>query len=105
MRAERAVVGILVQLPGEHPLHLRQGLALGAGRWQLVRVFLVESLLLTLIAGGLGLLLAVQGTRFLVALYGDSLPRGANVGADGTAVIRDGEPTAARPGRVVRRTT
>jgi len=42
--------------------------ALGAGRWQLARQFLCESLLLCTLGSGLGLLLATTTFRFLVHL-------------------------------------
>jgi predicted permease len=41
--------------------------AVGASRWQIVRQLLVESILLALIAGGLGLLLSIAGIRWFAA--------------------------------------
>ncbi len=54
--------------------------AIGATRSQLVRQMLVESLLLSLIGGTLGLLLAIGGLHYLVSISGDSLPRASEVG-------------------------
>ena len=42
--------------------------AVGARRWQLVRQLLTESVILGLIGGGLGLLIAVWGTRAIASL-------------------------------------
>jgi predicted permease len=41
--------------------------AIGASRWNIVRQLLVESILLALIAGGLGLLLSIAGIRWFSA--------------------------------------
>ena len=56
--------------------------ALGARRIHLLRQLLTESLVLTLLAGGLGVLLAAWGTAALVALSPDSLPRAHEIGFD-----------------------
>jgi putative ABC transport system permease protein len=56
--------------------------ALGSGRGRLVRQFMTEGILLSLVGGALGLLLARAGLQALVRLYPASLPRTAEVTAD-----------------------
>ena len=61
--------------------------ALGAGRWRIVRQLLTESLVLAIIGGAVGLALALVGMRSLVALSGDQLPRTTEVHLDGTVLL------------------
>jgi putative ABC transport system permease protein len=56
--------------------------ALGAGRGRLVRQLVTESLVLSLVGGGLGLLIAAWGTAQLVQAAATSLPRAHEIGVD-----------------------
>jgi predicted permease len=56
--------------------------ALGAGRWRLLRQFMVEGCVLSFAGATLGLGVAVAGVRALIAAYPDSLPRSADVSVD-----------------------
>ena len=61
--------------------------ALGASRWQLARPILAESVLLSAVGGGLGLLLAVASIRLLPLLPAGSLPRMEQIGLDGGVLL------------------
>lgn len=58
--------------------------AMGASRWNLMRLLLAESVVLGLLGGGLGLLLASYGLSAIVSFNPDALPKG--IGIDGFVV-------------------
>jgi len=56
--------------------------ALGASRLRVIRQLLTESVILSLVGGAIGLLLAVWWSDLLVALGKDDIPRAIHVGLD-----------------------
>ncbi|MFY9571156.1 MAG: ABC transporter permease, partial [Blastocatellia bacterium] len=62
-------------------------LALGAGRWRLVRQLLSESVLLAVVGGAAGLLLAVWGIDTIKAINPGNLPRLDEVRIDGKVMV------------------
>ena len=60
--------------------------ALGAGRSQIIRQLLMESLTLSLAGGVLGLILGFAGVRLLLSINPGNIPR---IGEDGAAVTLD----------------
>ncbi len=57
-------------------------LALGAGRWQIARQLLCESLVLALLGGAAGILLSIWGVDFLLRIAPEDIPRLAAVHVD-----------------------
>ena len=61
--------------------------ALGASRFRLVRQFLAESVLLSVLGGSLGLLLAHWGLDLIVALIPGDIPRVEKISIDQTVLV------------------
>jgi len=61
--------------------------ALGAGQWRLLRQMLTESLLLSLLGGGLGLLLASWLTSAALNALPTALPRAADISLDSRVLL------------------
>jgi putative ABC transport system permease protein len=57
--------------------------ALGAARSRIIRQLLTESVMLSLLGGGIGLLLAMWGVDLLLSLDPDSIPRTREINLDG----------------------
>lgn len=57
--------------------------ALGATRWRILRQFLIEGLLLSLVSAIFGTLLSLWGIKAMLSLSQSKLPRGYEVGIDG----------------------
>lgn len=56
--------------------------ALGASRWRLIRQFLTESVLLGMLGGVIGLLLALAGLKLLTAIIPPNIPQIKNISID-----------------------
>jgi predicted permease len=61
--------------------------ALGAGHWRMLRQLLTESVLLALLGGGLGLLLASWGVQAALKVLPTGLPRANEIGLDARALL------------------
>jgi predicted permease len=61
--------------------------ALGAARGRIIRQIVTEALVLALLGGGLGVLLAYWATDFFIALGGQSIPRAESIGLDARVLM------------------
>jgi predicted permease len=76
------VVNLLVARAAVREGELAVRLALGAGRGQIAQQFLAEALVLAIVGGVLGVVLAALGVKALLTLEPGNLPRVGEVGVD-----------------------
>lgn len=77
------VASLLLARAGARQQEVAIRSALGAGRGRIVRQLLTESVVLALVGGVVGLVIAWFGTRFLLSLSRGQLPRAFDVTIDG----------------------
>jgi len=81
------VANLLLARMGSREREIAVRTALGAGRLRLARQIIAESVILFAAGGALGLLVALWGTRTLVALNPDAIPRAEGIGIDTRVLV------------------
>ena len=79
--------GLLVARASSRRREIAVRRALGAGRGRIVRQLLVESVLLSIVAGGVGLALGAWGLEALLGAWPGVLPRVGAIGIDGRVLL------------------
>ena len=81
------IANLLLARAADREKEVALRIAMGASRWRVIRQLLIESSLLALLGGGLGVLLALAGLQLFVAVSPGRIPRLQEVTLDGSALV------------------
>ncbi|MCM3872700.1 MAG: ABC transporter permease [Pyrinomonadaceae bacterium] len=81
------VANLLLVRSANRQKELALRLALGASRWRITRQLIVESLILSVLGGSLGLLIGIWGVDLLASFPSANLPRMGDVGLDWRVLV------------------
>src|SRR5271169_870957 len=84
------IANLLLARSGTRSREFAVRAALGAGKWRLIRQLMTESVLLGIVGGMLGLLLAAWGTRAALKALPATLPRAGEIGLDLRVLLFNG---------------
>ena len=76
------IANLLLARAGARQKEMAIRAAMGAGRWRIARQMLTESVLLSLVGGVLGLLIARWGIQFILWMSPSSIPRSKEIALD-----------------------
>src|SRR2546422_2267045 len=80
------VANLMLARAASHQKEIALRIALGAGRWRVMRQLLIESVVLAVIGGGLGVLLGWWGLQLFIAASPGNIPRLNEVTLDSAAL-------------------
>ncbi len=81
------VANLLLVRAANRQKELALRLALGASRWRITRQLIVESLILAVLGGSLGLLIATWGVNLLASFQAANVPRIKEIGLDWRVLV------------------
>jgi putative ABC transport system permease protein len=76
------IANLLLARAGARQKEMAIRAAMGAGRWRIARQLLTESVLLAIVGGGLGLLIAQYGIKLILYISPNAIPRAREITLD-----------------------